>query len=58
MNDFLWPIIVGIVTGFLAGKVTKGKALGSFLTYWLVSAVQFWAAGFSVNWELALVLAF
>jgi uncharacterized membrane protein YeaQ/YmgE (transglycosylase-associated protein family) len=28
MNDFLWPIIVGIVAGFLAGKVTKGKGFG------------------------------
>jgi uncharacterized membrane protein YeaQ/YmgE (transglycosylase-associated protein family) len=28
MNDFLWPIIVGIVAGFLASKVTKGKGFG------------------------------
>jgi uncharacterized membrane protein YeaQ/YmgE (transglycosylase-associated protein family) len=28
MNDFLWPITVGIVAGFLAGKVTKGKGFG------------------------------
>ena len=25
MNDLLWPITVGIVAGFLAGKVMKGK---------------------------------
>ena len=28
MNDLLWPIIVGIVAGFLAGKVMKGKGFG------------------------------
>ena len=28
MNNFLWPITVGIVAGFLAGKVTKGKGFG------------------------------
>jgi uncharacterized membrane protein YeaQ/YmgE (transglycosylase-associated protein family) len=28
MNNFLWPIIIGIVAGFLAGKVTKGKGFG------------------------------
>ena len=57
MNDLLWPIIVGIVAGFLAGKVMKGKGFGLILTYWLVLAVPFWAAGFSVNLELVLALA-
>ena len=28
MINFLWPIIIGIVAGFLAGKVTKGKGFG------------------------------
>ncbi len=28
MNDLLWAIIVGIVAGFLAGKVMKGKGFG------------------------------
>jgi uncharacterized membrane protein YeaQ/YmgE (transglycosylase-associated protein family) len=28
MNNFLWPIIVGIVAGFLTSKVTKGKGFG------------------------------
>ena len=28
MNDLLWPIIVGIVAGFLASKVMKGKGFG------------------------------
>jgi uncharacterized membrane protein YeaQ/YmgE (transglycosylase-associated protein family) len=28
MNDLLWPIIVGIVAGYLAGKATKGRGFG------------------------------
>jgi len=28
MNDLLWPIIVGIVAGFLASKVMKVKGFG------------------------------
>lgn len=28
MNDLLWPIIVGIVAGFLAGKIMKGNGFG------------------------------
>ena len=37
MNDFLWPIIIGIVAGFLAGKVTNGK--GFVLTFNLLVCV-------------------
>lgn len=28
MNDLLWFIIVGVVAGFLASKVMKGKGFG------------------------------
>ena len=28
MNNLLWTIIIGIVAGFLAGKVMKGKGFG------------------------------
>jgi|TARA_A100001011_G_scaffold166508_1_gene175239 uncharacterized membrane protein YeaQ/YmgE (transglycosylase-associated protein family) len=28
MNNLLWTIIIGIVAGFLAGKVVKGKGFG------------------------------
>jgi uncharacterized membrane protein YeaQ/YmgE (transglycosylase-associated protein family) len=28
MNNFLWPIIVGVVAGFLTSKVTKGNGFG------------------------------
>lgn len=28
MNDLLWPIILGVVAGFLAGKIMKGKGFG------------------------------
>ena len=28
LNNLLWTIIIGIVAGFLAGKVMKGKGFG------------------------------
>lgn len=31
MNNLLWFIIVGIVAGFLAGKMMKGKGFGLFV---------------------------
>lgn len=46
---FIWYIIIGIIAGFVAGKLMRGGGFGlSLLIYWLVLLVVSWAAGYSV----------
>jgi uncharacterized membrane protein YeaQ/YmgE (transglycosylase-associated protein family) len=44
---FIWYIIIGIIAGFVAGKLMRGGGF-SLLIYWLVLLVVSWAAGYSV----------
>ena len=45
---FIWYIIIGIIAGFVAGKLMRGGGSVSLLIYWLVLLAVFWAAGYSV----------
>ena len=46
---FIWYIIIGIIAGFVAGKLMRGGEVSdSLLIYWLVLLVVSWAAGYSV----------
>lgn len=45
---FIWYIIIGIIAGFVAGKLMRGGGSVSLLIYWLVLLVVSWAAGYSV----------
>lgn len=45
---FIWYIIIGIIAGFVAGKLMRGGGFDSLLIYWLVLLVVSWAAGYSV----------
>jgi uncharacterized membrane protein YeaQ/YmgE (transglycosylase-associated protein family) len=45
---FIWYIIIGIIAGFVAGKLMRGEVSDSLLIYWLVLLVVSWAAGYSV----------
>ena len=45
---FIWYIIIGIIAGFVAGKLMRGGGFGLLLIYWLVLLVVSWAAGYSV----------
>ena len=45
---FIWYIIIGIIAGFVAGKLMRGGGFVSLLIYWLVLLVVSWAAGYSV----------
>lgn len=46
---FIWYIIIGIIAGFVAGKLMEGRGVrSSLLIYWLVLLAVFWAAGYSV----------
>ena len=45
---FIWYIIIGIIAGFVAGKLMRGEVSVSLLIYWLVLLVVSWAAGYSV----------
>lgn len=45
---FIWYIIIGIIAGFVAGKLMREGGSVSLLIYWLVLLAVFWAAGYSV----------
>lgn len=45
---FIWYIIIGIIAGFVAGKLMRGGGFGLFINFWLVLLVVSWAAGYSV----------
>ena len=51
---FIWYIIIGIVAGFLAGKIMRGGGFGLVINYYLVFLEVYWAVGclpFS-DWQL------
>ena len=56
---FIWYIIIGIIAGFVAGKLMRGEVSDSLLIYWLVLLVVSWAAGYSVClvWQQLVLLA-
>ena len=52
MDDLIYILVVGLIAGFLAGKIMKGKAyglvgdlvigvLGAILGWWLVGRLDF-----------------
>ena len=43
---FIWYILIGILAGYLAGKIVRGGGMGL-----LESLVACWEAGFSASWE-------
>ena len=43
--NFIWYILIGIVAGYVAGKIIRGGGFG--LLYW-ESSVECWAVGYSL----------
>ena len=43
---FIWYIIIGIVAGFLAGKVMRGGGFGLIINFLLGILGVYWAVGY------------
>lgn len=47
---FIWYIIIGIIAGFVAGKLMRGEVSVSLLIYWLVLLVVSGRLGIQFVW--------
>ena len=43
---FIWYIIIGIIAGFLAGKIMRGGGFGLVINLYLVFSEECWAVGY------------